>query len=266
MVSGLWDGSFEYPQHMFWLRNKRNNILKKTVRYSYLGACECYFYYITTIVFSGYDHGCSNYTSQISRTWRTWTSLTKVIFVQRTKYFNIGTCPARQVTYNFHSSCKHMHLSFKSVCNKEHKGVIWLPRVILPKALVLQDECFGKNYSSYLDFTWITSARVEFLSLIVVKGSKETKIRNRYNQVPQLTQDTTWESDKNMKKITYKRAKRLALSQQVTIRLQLSDKKAWQTRNINNKNDPQKKHHLGTVSKNIFTVGLKLLLWYQLHP
>ena len=28
-----------------------------------------------------------------------------------------------------------------------------LPQVILPKALVLQDECFGKNYSSFLDFT-----------------------------------------------------------------------------------------------------------------
>ena len=25
---------------------------------------------------------------------------------------------------------------------------------------------------------------------------KKTKIRNRYNQVPHLTQDTTWESDK----------------------------------------------------------------------
>ena len=28
-----------------------------------------------------------------------------------------------------------------------------LPQVIHPKALVLQDECFGKNYSSFLDFT-----------------------------------------------------------------------------------------------------------------
>ena len=28
------------------------------------------------------------------------------------------------MTYNFHLSPKHMHLSFKSVCNKEHKGVI----------------------------------------------------------------------------------------------------------------------------------------------
>ena len=56
------------------------------------------------------------------------------------------------MTYNFHSCCKHMHLSFKSLCNKEHKE-LWLPRVILPKALVLQDECYGKNYSSFLDFT-----------------------------------------------------------------------------------------------------------------
>ena len=28
------DGSFEYPQHMFWLRNKKNNF----VTHSYLGA------------------------------------------------------------------------------------------------------------------------------------------------------------------------------------------------------------------------------------
>ena len=31
--------------------------------------------------------------------------------------------------------------------------VIRHPRVILPKALVLQGECFGKNYSSFPDFT-----------------------------------------------------------------------------------------------------------------
>ena len=48
--------------------------------------------------------------------------------------------------------------------------------------------------------------------------------------------------------------------------LQLTDKKARQTRNIYNKKDPQKKHGLGTVSKNIFTGGLKLVLWYQSHP
>ena len=29
---------------------------------------------------------------------------------------------------------------------------------------------------------------------------KKVKIRNRYNQVPNLTQDNTWESDHNTKK------------------------------------------------------------------
>ena len=57
------------------------------------------------------------------------------------------------MTDNFHSSCKNTHLSFKSACNKEDKGVIWLPQIILCKALVLQDECFWKNYLSFLDFT-----------------------------------------------------------------------------------------------------------------
>ena len=74
---------------------------------------------------------------------------------QGTKIFQYCTCPAGRVTYNFHLSCKHMHLSFKSVCNKNTRElyVIWLPRVILPKALVLQVECFWKNYSSFVDFT-----------------------------------------------------------------------------------------------------------------
>ena len=73
---------------------------------------------------------------------------------QWTKIFQYCTCPAGRVTYNFHSSCKHTHLSFKSVCNKEHiREYYVLPRVILSKALVLQDECFGRNYSYFLDFT-----------------------------------------------------------------------------------------------------------------
>ena len=47
--------------------------------------------------------------------------------IQGTKIFQYCTnvtCPAGRVTYNFHLSCKHMHLSFKSVCIKEHKEVI----------------------------------------------------------------------------------------------------------------------------------------------
>ena len=35
------------------------------------------------------------------------------------------------------------------------------------------------------------------------KVSEEAKIRNLYNQVPQLPQDTTWDSDKHTINITY---------------------------------------------------------------
>ena len=46
------------------------------------------------------------------------------VILQGTKIFKYCTCPAGRVTYNFHSSCKHMHMSIKSVCNKEHKWAI----------------------------------------------------------------------------------------------------------------------------------------------
>ena len=35
------------------------------------------------------------------------------------------------------------------------------------------------------------------VTVVNTKVSKEAKIMNRYNQVPHLTQDNTWESDKN---------------------------------------------------------------------
>ena len=40
------------------------------------------------------------------------------------------TCPEGLVTQNFLLSCKHMHLSFKSVCNKELKGVMCMTSLI----------------------------------------------------------------------------------------------------------------------------------------
>ena len=46
------------------------------------------------------------------------------VIKQGTKIIQYCTCPAGQVTYNFHWSCKHMHVSFKSICNKGHKGVV----------------------------------------------------------------------------------------------------------------------------------------------
>ena len=80
------------------------------------------------------------------------------------------------------------------------------------------------------------------------------------------TSNSVRDMTKTQVTFTYKRAKRLALSKLVTTRLQWTDKKEWQTLNINSKNDPQKKHRLGMVSKNSFTGRHKLVLWYQLHP
>ena len=90
----------------------------------------------------------------------------------------------------------------------------------------------------------------------VMKAKKVANIRNRYNQVPHLTQDNTCESDINTIKQSQTRAKRSNLSQQVTTRQQWTDAKACQTQDINNTNDPLKKYRLGTVSKNILLEGL----------
>ena len=49
----------------------------------------------------------------------------------------------------------------------------------------------------------------------LIKVSKVAKIRNRYNQVPHLTQDTNGKVT-NSQKTPQTRAKRSALSQQVT--------------------------------------------------
>ena len=48
-----------------------------------------------------------------------------------------------------------------------------------------------------------------------IKVRKKAKIRNRYNQVPHLTQDTIEKKDKTQENINHKRAKRSTLSQQV---------------------------------------------------
>ena len=75
--------------------------------------------------------------------------------LQGTKILQYCTCPAGRVTYNFHSSCKHVHLSFKSICNKEHKEIICY---MTPSSNSSQSACpigrvFWKNYLSFLDFT-----------------------------------------------------------------------------------------------------------------
>ena len=72
------------------------------------------------------------------------------------------------------------------------------------------------------------------------------------------------------------RANRSAFSQQVTTRHQLTDvHESITTQDGNSINDPQKKHRLGTVSKNILLEGLNryngaptsplILMWIKTH-
>ena len=75
----------------------------------------------------------------------------------------------------------------------------------------------------------------------IFKVRKSAKIVKRYNQVPHLTQDTTWKSNKNTINITNK-------SQAVH--------KSMRNTRHKNTNDPQKKYCIGTVSKNILLEGL----------
>ena len=64
------------------------------------------------------------------------------------------------------------------------------------------------------DATWRLSL-VCLLMRVIAKVSNGAKIRNRYNQVPHLTQDTNGKVT-NSQKTPQTRAKRSALSQQVT--------------------------------------------------
>ena len=88
-----------------------------------------------------------------------------------------------------------------------------------------------------------------------LKVRNEAKIRKRYNQVPHLTQDTTWESHKNTIKITNK-------SQEVCPfpagdhKAAMNRRKSMRNTRHKNANDPQKKYRLGTVSKKNLLEGL----------
>ena len=89
------------------------------------------------------------------------------------------------------------------------------------------------------------------------KVSKGVKIRNRYNQVPHLTQD-------NNGKVTNYQLDTTNVSQEVSpfpagdhkSHINRRDKDIANTRQNKNINDPQKKYRLGTVSKNILLEGL----------
>ena len=83
--------------------------------------------------------------------------------------------------------------------------------------------------------------------IISIKERKRAKVRNRYNEVPHLTQDTILESDKTLDTSYTRVARGQHFFQQVTTRLQEKTRSTKQ----NNKKDLQKEASLETVSKKV---------------
>ena len=75
------------------------------------------------------------------------------------------------------------------------------------------DKSFKENILSVVKVK--TSNNLQKIFFYIGQSNKVAKIRNRYNQVPHLTQDTNGKVT-NSKKTPQTRAKRSALSQQVT--------------------------------------------------
>ena len=90
----------------------------------------------------------------------------------------------------------------------------------------------------------------------IFKVRKRANIRNWYNQAPHLAQGTNGKVITSQLDITNE-SQEVSPSQQVTTRHQQTDVHESITKqDRNNINDPQKKHHLGTVSKSILLEGL----------
>ena len=76
-------------------------------------------------------------------------------------------------------------------------------------------------------------------------------------------QDTTWESNENTIKHHTQESQEVSPFPAGDHKATANRQETWQTRNTNNKNIPQKKYLLGTVSKKHLTEGLKLVLQRQ---
>ena len=81
------------------------------------------------------------------------------------------------------------------------------------------------------------------------------KIRKQYNQVPHLTQDTTWKSNKNTINLTNK-SWEVSPFPAGDHKAAMNRRESMRNTRHKNTNDPQKKYRLETVSKNILLEGL----------
>ena len=102
--------------------------------------------------------------------------------------------------------CVHIHVYIMLESNKT--VLISLCRLVFSFAVCMQQ---------ILDFSQAEAHLI--CSHVQFKVKKNAKIRNQYNQVPHLTRDTIWESDKNARNHHAQGSQGHILSQQVITRL-----------------------------------------------
>ena len=91
------------------------------------------------------------------------------------------------------------------------------------------------------------------------KVKKTARGRNRYNQVPHLSQDTKWESNNITTNIT-NNSQEASLFPSGDHNATINKRESMASSRHNTTNDSQKKYRLRTVSKNILPDGLN---WFQ---
>ena len=84
---------------------------------------------------------------------------------------------------------------------------------------------------------------------VFLEVRNKAKIRSRYNQVPHLTQDTTWQSDKNTGKHHIQKGQEVSPFPAGNHKAAMNRHDRMTDTKQNNKKDLQKKHHLGMVNK-----------------
>ena len=81
-------------------------------------------------------------------------------------------------------------------------------------------------HNSMINGIYVTLRNTICVIVKMKKVCRKAKIRNRYNQIPNLTWNTIWKMTKTKEDTTLKRASRSASSQALITLLQATDKKA----------------------------------------
>ena len=94
-----------------------------------------------------------------------------------------------------------MYKNSSSIVKIEAKTEISQNLLKISKDILLEN-LLHYLYNKHIFSQWRSNLAYMLQDTLFIKIRKTSKIRKRYNQVPHLTQDTTWESNKNTINIT----------------------------------------------------------------